>query len=141
MSESTALTGWWATPSERALDCAQDHLERLGYRVLARQFGDCDLIAGRWPLVIACQVRAHRNIQPVADDERSVDRWRLCLSASTWLARPQDRRVRDPAVVRELLGLDGHRPAKVMVPLHPGATVEPEVWSRGYDRDRDQPTG
>src|SRR3954447_25271507 len=90
MSESTAPAAWWANPSERALDCAQDHVERLGYRVLARQFRDCDLIAGHWPLVIACEVRARRIIQP-ADDEGSVRRKRLRLSASAWLARPQNR--------------------------------------------------
>jgi Holliday junction resolvase-like predicted endonuclease len=62
-------------------------LERLGYRVLARQFRDCDLIAGRWPLVIACEVRARRIIEPL-DDERSVRRKSL-LSASAWLAQPR----------------------------------------------------
>jgi Holliday junction resolvase-like predicted endonuclease len=62
MSESTAPAAWWANPPKRALDCAQGHLERLGYRVLARQFRDCDLIAARWPLVIACEVRARRII-------------------------------------------------------------------------------
>jgi Holliday junction resolvase-like predicted endonuclease len=90
MSESTAPASWWATPSELALDCAQDHLERLGYRVLARQFGDCDLIAGRWPLVLTCEVRARRIIQPV-DDERPAGRKRLRLSASAWLAQPRNR--------------------------------------------------
>jgi len=53
MSEATAPAAWWANPSDRALDCAQDHLERLGYRVLARQFRDADLIAGRGPLADA----------------------------------------------------------------------------------------
>jgi Holliday junction resolvase-like predicted endonuclease len=90
MSESSAPAAWWANPSERALDCAQDHLERLGYRVLARQFRDCDLIAGRWPLVIACEVRARRIIEPV-DDERSGRRKRLRLSASIWLANSPNR--------------------------------------------------
>jgi hypothetical protein len=47
MSESTAPADRWATPFERALDCASDHLERLGYRLLARRFADCDLIASR----------------------------------------------------------------------------------------------
>lgn len=94
MSESTASAAWWANPSERALDCAQDYLERLGYRVLARRFRDCDLIAGRWPLVIACEVRARRIIEP-ADDERSARRKRLRLSASAWLARPQTRGFRE----------------------------------------------
>jgi Holliday junction resolvase-like predicted endonuclease len=94
MSESTVPATWWANPSERALDHAQDHLERLGYRVLARQFGDCDLIAGRWPLVIACEVRARRIIQP-ADDERPGVRKRLRLSASAWLTGQQSRGFRE----------------------------------------------
>jgi Holliday junction resolvase-like predicted endonuclease len=90
MSESTAPAAWWANPSERALECAQDYLERLGYLVLARRFRDCDLIAGRWPLVIACEVRARRIIEPI-DDEPSGRRKRLRLSASIWLANPPNR--------------------------------------------------
>lgn len=90
MSESTAPAAWRVNPSERALDCAQDHLERLGYRVLARQFRDCDLIAGRWPLVLACAVRSRRIIQP-ADDEQPGRRKGLRLSASAWLALPRNR--------------------------------------------------
>ena len=86
MSESTAPAAWWANPSELALDCAQDHLERLGYRVLARQFRDADLIAGRWPRLIACQVRARRIIGPV-EDHRPTARRSLRLSTSAWLAR------------------------------------------------------
>jgi RNA polymerase sigma factor (sigma-70 family) len=57
---------------------------------LARQFRDCDLIAGRWPLVIACEVRARRIIEPV-HDERSSRRKRLRRSASIWLANPANR--------------------------------------------------
>jgi Holliday junction resolvase-like predicted endonuclease len=90
VSESSAPTAWWANPSEPALDCAQDYLERLGYRVLARQFRDCDLIAGRWPLVIACEVRARRIVEP-ADDGPPAARKRLRLSASAWLAVPRNR--------------------------------------------------
>src|SRR5215211_1369966 len=90
MSESTAPAALWANSSKRALDCARDHLERLGYRVLPRQFRDCDLIAGRWLLVIACEVQARRIIEPV-DDERSGRRKRLRQSASIWLARYRSR--------------------------------------------------
>jgi Holliday junction resolvase-like predicted endonuclease len=86
MSESIAPADPWATPSERALDCASDHLEQLGYRVLARRFHDADLIAGRWPLVLACQVRACRVSAP-AHDEASPPARRLRLAASEWLAR------------------------------------------------------
>jgi Holliday junction resolvase-like predicted endonuclease len=86
MSEQTAPAAWWANPPERALDCAQDHLERLGYRVLARQFEGADLIAGRWPQLVACEVRARRIIEP-ANDERPTGRKSLRLSTSAWLAR------------------------------------------------------
>jgi hypothetical protein len=48
MSESSAPAARRATPSERALDCAQDHLERLGYRVLARQFWPFSNHDGWW---------------------------------------------------------------------------------------------
>jgi len=88
MSESTAPAAWRGNPSERALYCAQDHLERLGHRVLARQFRDGDLIAGRWPLVIACQVRSRRIIKPADDERPGTRRKSLRLSASAWLAKP-----------------------------------------------------
>ena len=62
MSESTAPAERWANPSERALEVASDHLKRLGHLVLARRFRDGDLIAGRWPLVIACEVSARGSV-------------------------------------------------------------------------------
>jgi Holliday junction resolvase-like predicted endonuclease len=140
MSESTAPAAWWANPSDRTLDRAADHLKRLGYRVLARQFRDCDLIAGRWPLVIACEVRARRIIQPV-EDERSTRRKRLRLSASAWLSLPQNRGFHEVRFDRidvylsrggELVGLE-HYPKRSRKPDLPLRGDEGELFRRYHE--------
>jgi Holliday junction resolvase-like predicted endonuclease len=84
--------------------------------VLPRQFRDCDLIAGRWPLVLACQVRARRIVAPVGGDRPGARR-RLRLSASAWLARSANQGFREVRFDRidvylnpsgELVGLEHH---------------------------------
>ncbi|HYI46756.1 MAG TPA: YraN family protein [Actinomycetota bacterium] len=75
-----------------AEDLAADHLERLGYQIVARNYrcaaGEIDVVAMRASLLVFCEVKARRDDRFGAPAE-AVDRTkqlRLKRLAARWLA-------------------------------------------------------
>ena len=90
MSQTASPAVSWAATPERAVEEAARHLERLGYRVLARHYREADLIAAAEDRLLVCGVRA---LGPLAsgDTGGGLVRRRLWRSAAAWLAEHRCR--------------------------------------------------
>ena len=82
------------TLGRRGEQLAAEHLERLGYRVVARnyrtRFGELDLVASDEYVLVFCEVKTRRSGDPwqnLGDAKRRQVR----SMGATWLAEVHDR--------------------------------------------------
>lgn len=92
---------------------AAEHLQRLGYEIVARnhrtRFGEIDLIASDEATLVFCEVKTRRGRASPWDSLHERKRAQVRRMASAWLAetdgRPHRSRLRFDAIG---IGIDGH---------------------------------